>query len=235
MVKNKSLLLPLLLITNLIGPINAAPRLTHFAFGSASVLPVIMHNNEKCVILSREAFGGARGTYDDFGGSRDKGERHPVVTAAREFYEEAILQKTIGLNVQQVQNYIDISKTNNTKYIVGYSQGRVKNVTYITHFDQHKTEFFNNFYPARRRATDHHLREKDRIAIVKWQVLTKTFAKSRNTRNVKIEALVMNPITQKWYKSYVTLRAFFIKKLRPFFLDRPYEPGMDPKIRFYNE
>jgi hypothetical protein len=29
-------------------------------------------------------------SYDDFGGSRSKGERHPILTAAREFYEESI-------------------------------------------------------------------------------------------------------------------------------------------------
>jgi hypothetical protein len=29
-------------------------------------------------------------TYDDFGGSRGKGEKHPILTAAREFYEESI-------------------------------------------------------------------------------------------------------------------------------------------------
>jgi hypothetical protein len=29
-------------------------------------------------------------SYDDFGGSRGKGERHPILTAAREFYEESI-------------------------------------------------------------------------------------------------------------------------------------------------
>lgn len=29
-------------------------------------------------------------SYDDFGGSRGKGERHPIFTAGREFYEESI-------------------------------------------------------------------------------------------------------------------------------------------------
>jgi 8-oxo-dGTP pyrophosphatase MutT (NUDIX family) len=233
--KNRYSLLSLVLLVNLVGCSIPPTKLSQFPFRAASVLPLITHNNELCVILSREAFGSARGTYDDFGGSRDKGEEHPVVTAAREFYEEAILQKTIGLNVKEVQNYIDIIKTDNTLYVVAYSQKHTKNVTYVTDFNQYKDEFLNNFYPARRDVADFHLREKDRIAIVRYEDLEIAAAKTENTKNAKIQALVLDPKTQEWYHSHIKLRPFFVQKLRPFLLNQTYEQGLDEKIRFYNE
>ncbi|HJZ23432.1 MAG TPA: NUDIX hydrolase [Candidatus Babeliales bacterium] len=237
MLKKQSILLPLALLLGLTSCVNtnADSRLSSYAYRSASVLPVVTYDNDAYVILSREAFGKSRGTYDDFGGSRDKGEGHPVITAAREFYEEAILGETIGLTIAEVQDYIDINTTNNTGYIVAHSQGRAKNVTYITDFDCYKTKFLDSFYQARHNATDVHLKEKDRIAVVKWTVLEETFAQSKKVNDLTIKAFVLSPKTKTYHPAHIKLRPYFVKKLRPFFVGEPYTQGLSKKIRFYGE
>ena len=48
-----------------------------------------------------------------------------------------------------------------------------------------------------------------------------------------MDALVLNPLDQKWYTEKITLRPIFVKKLRPFWMDKLYLQGMSKKIRFY--
>lgn len=208
----------------------AAPRLSAYNYGSASVLPVCRHHSGKHIILGREAFGKSRGTYDDFGGSRDKGEDHPVITAAREFFEEAIVALSIKLSLGETQNYIDIAKTSNTTNIIAHA----RSVTYITNFNRYKKLFLNNFYKARKQATDWHCKEKDRIALAKWDILKKTINDNPSNTGLQIEALEVDPLKQLLNKKTITLRPFFVKKLRPFFMDKQYRQGLDKKIRFYN-
>lgn len=236
MLKGKHALFSLAIIFSLVSSNNLnSMRLSDDNYQSASVLPVITFNNHKSVILSQEAFGASRGTYDDFSGGKDRGETHPLITAAREFYEEAILKATTGLTLAQVTDYIDISKTNNTECIVSYSHRRGRNVTYITNFDMYKTMFLNNFYQARKNTTDYHSKEKDRIALVKWSDLEKTFAINKGNKNVTVEALELDPTTKTYHPARILLRPYFIKKLRPFFLNQPYTQGLNKKIRFYRD
>lgn len=233
---------------NAAGFINPAPRLSDLRFKSASVLPYYRDRKKvKKVILSREAYGKDKMTYDDFGGSRDRGEDHPVVTAAREFYEEANIPKTVGLTLPQTQDYIDIAKTKNTKYIIAYSnkQGTC-NVTFVTSFDPYKDALFKNFYDVRKHETRFHYKEKDRLAIVTWQNLKNAitghnrnwFSRSffrASTQNIKVNALVQDPRTKKFHQQIITLRPFLVKKLRMFFMGDKYQQGLNKKIRFYNE
>lgn len=238
MLKKNSLLLPLTLLLN-IASINAAqtgPRLSNYRFKSASVLPIYTYKKTKYAILAREAWGkplnkgGSRGTYDDFGGSRDKGERHPVITAAREFFEEAILSISIGLNLAEVTKYIDIAKTDNTQAIVAYAH----NVAYITNFNPYALTLLRNFYRARRETNDVHSKEKNSIAVVKWDVLKKTIQQNPHDTGVSVEALELNSKTRRFEKKLIPLRTYFVKKLRPFFTEKPYKEGLDKKIRFYD-
>src|SRR5688572_1674937 len=67
------------------------PLLTTVHFTTACGLPFFVQNGNYYFILSREAGGHDKGTFDDFGGKRDPGEDHPIISAAREFWEEAIL------------------------------------------------------------------------------------------------------------------------------------------------
>jgi hypothetical protein len=231
MIKVKNFIISLFVVCNIFSSVLAQiQRLSDYPFNSASVLPVCYHQGKKYAILSQEAFGSAQGTYDDFGGSRDAGENHPLITAARECHEEAIIVLTLGLTLEEFQRYIDIAKTNNTVFIIAYA----KNVTYIVYFDRYKKPLLNNFYRALKKTTDFHSREKNRIALVRWKLLKKTVANAKRASNIQIEALELDPITLLFQKKNVTLRPFFIKKMQPFCMDKPYQQGRNKKIRFYD-
>lgn len=218
-------------------PIQAGQRLSDFDFGAASVLPVFTDAvGTKYLILSREAHGTDKGTYDDFGGKRDyigpkqnqKRESHPVITAAREFFEEAILALSIRLSLQKTREFIDL-KASNTEAVVAYGH----NVTYITDFGVYADQFFDNFYKAFNTTTSKHSKEKDRIAVVRWDTLCTTIAQNKFNTGVTIHALVLNPSGQRWDNERIQLRGFFVKKTRPLFTNQPYQPGSNKKIRFY--
>lgn len=197
-------------------------RLSDSNFGAASVLPFIKQNNKFFFILSREAYGKAKGTYDDFGGSRDPGEDHPVITAAREFFEEAILPG-IGFSLENTLALIDIAQSNKTQYVVVLS----RNVTYITDFTAHAQALFNNFYSTRSKMKDFHFTEKDRLALVDWDLLKTTINNTMFNSGVQIDALVLDPQDLLWKPETIILRDFFVKKLRPFFMTKPYEQGVN--------
>jgi len=206
-----------------------ARRLSAYNYGSASVLPVCRYHSADCVILSREVFGSSKGTYDDFGGGRDKGEKHPLITASREFFEEAILALSLGWTLAEVQNYIDIAKTGNTTHIIVHA----RNVTYIINFDRYTKKFLNNFYKARKQAKDPVWKEKDRVALVKWETLRKAINNYKRNTGLQLEAQEIDPITLQPHTKTITLRPSFVKKVRSFFMNKPYQEGMDKKIRFY--
>lgn len=224
-----------------IQPIPAQPRLADFDFGSASVLPCFTENNIQYCILSREVAGRDAGTYDDFGGKRDPGES-AVVAAAREFSEEAMLEYTIGFSLQNTQNLIDTTATN-TAFVIASSGQDWKNVTYITDFTQYANKFFSQFYKARNIISDPNLTpgltrksryallEKDMVAIVRLDDLKRIITQNTSNVGVTVNAHVLTP--QGLQVGQIQLRGFFVKKLRPFFMDQPYQQGADKKVRFY--
>jgi hypothetical protein len=201
-----------------------------------SFLFFIDTNGTKYLILSREAHGNDRETYDDFGGKRDydfgESENKPepyYFTAAREFFEEAILELSTGLSLPDTLNFIDI-KSNNTEYIIVFSS----NIAYIVDFSIYKDKFFKNFYTAFNTTKNRHSKEKDRIALVKWDLLKNTIKNNKFNTGITIQALVLDPQSLKWNNEPITLRGFFVKKFRPFFTNAPYQPGANKKIRFYD-
>lgn len=237
MKKINQLLLSIITILTILPACNTQPpALSDFQYGSASVLPFYNLRRTKYVILSREKWGRDAGTYDDFGGKRDQGENHPVISAAREFWEEAILDGTVGLSLARTQNYIDITQSRNTHYVVANTTRRgAKNVTYITNFNKYKTQFINNFYKARRNSTKRENKEKDRIAIVKWQDLKDAIVNNQhNSTSVYVSASVINPITNKGEQQQILLRPYLVIKLRNFFRDQPHTKGRSKKIQFYS-
>lgn len=236
--------------------LRADARLSDFDFRSASVLPFITINNKKYFVLSRESMGKSKGTYDDFGGSRDEGENHPMITAAREFFEEGMIQDTIGLDLAATEKFIDVDK-HSTMFVIVFGH----NVTYIVNFNAYAKMFFNNFYSARKKIQEflRDLRnkerlvldnqakkqlslkkkeswvrlEKDSIAIVGWDMLKATIAQNKESTGITMNAAVLSAKDIKWHKEQVTLRPYFVKKLRSFFMDEKYEVAKQKKIRFY--
>lgn len=233
---NRLVLSILTLLTILPACNTQPPALSDFKYGSASVLPFYNTRRTKYVILSREKWGRDAGTYDDFGGKRDKGENDPVESAAREFWEEAILDRTVGLSLMQTQNFIDITKSRNAHYVIANTTRRgAKNVTYITNFNKYKTQFISNFYKARRNSLKIENKEKDRIAIVKWQDLKDAIVSHQHkSHSVYVTASVINPITNKGEEQKILLRPYLVVKLRQFFRDQPHVSGKNRRIHFYS-
>lgn len=237
MLNIKKALAPLLIALAVVCISNGnAMRLSQFAYKAASVFPVYTHRNIKYGIIGREAYGRDRGTYDDFGGSRDPGESHPVITAAREWSEEGLVIETTGMDESAIRNFIDIEKSNNTECIVAYTRSeKVKTVVYITDVGHYRDKLLHNFYGARNKATKFENKEKDRIAIVNLATLKNAIINHKdNTKPVKVRVAVLNECTNTFDKEVVRLRPFFVSKLRFYFLDKPYQQGMNKKIRFYS-
>lgn len=222
-------------------PASLAPQLSELKYTSASVLPYYLDRQGiKKVILADEAHGRDRTTFADFGGKRDRGETHPVQTAAHEFYEEAILPNTLGWSLPQTQDFIDIAKAQNTHFINVFSNKKMCHVTYLTDFTPYRNTLFKQFPIARKNATQHKFREKNRLAIVEWDNLKNTISKQQRSwipknNPVRVSALVQNPRTGRFNTEIITLRPSFVMSLRPFFLNRPYVQGWSKKIRFYSE
>ena len=216
----------------------AAPSLRSFSYDAASVLPVYKDaQGQIWVLLAREAFGADKGTYDDFGGSRDANEAHPLVTATRELFEEINAETTLGMSLSQVRNYIDLPMGNTTN-IIAYEKtfGRPTSmVTYITEFNPalianvHRT-----FYRSVAQQTQFCYREKDKLAVIRLKDLARWIKSTPDVNNTKVLAHVHvkgGGVVQK----PIHLRPIFVRKLQQFFRNDSYVPGKDPRIRFYKE
>lgn len=212
-----------------------AQSLSQYPFNSASVLPFTYFNKKgkqvKYVILGREAGGRDKGTYDDFGGSKEQNEKHPMITAAREFYEEGIVNDTLGWNLTTTRAHIDLNQ-NHTEAILALGTA----VTYITHFSTNDIiNFRKKFEAARAKQTSWKYKEKDRIATVRWDALVAAITNSKNNTGVTVQARLIDPATGKdeAQLSTITLRPFLVKRLRPYVTNQHYQQGKSPKIRFY--
>src|SRR5579862_8585426 len=252
MVHSKKLWLSLFLALNIASPAIGKVqtfRLSQFDHLSAAVLPTFTHRNIKWAILSREAYGRNKSTYDSFSGSKDKGETHPVQTAAHEFLQEAILELVLDWDVKDVKQFID-PNNENTWIVVAYEKEvnrPIRNVTYIVNFNKYKTKLFNKFYAARKQELARYeaaripgryrvSTEKDRLAKVRWKDLEKAIVNQEyKNAPVVVPAYVLDPTTQKFNKEIITLRPILVMTLRPLFLGRTYERGENEKIRYYSE
>lgn len=257
MVHSKKLWLPLLLILNVTFPTFSKVqtfRLSQFDHLSAAVLPTFTHRNIKWAILSREAYGSSKNSYDSFSGSKDKGETHPIETAAHEFLQEAILERVLNWNLDDTETFID-PENEYTWVVVAYEKDKkpnnlksraVRNVTYIVNFNKYKTKLFNKFYDAREQEMARYkaaktpgkyrvTTEKDRLAKVRWSDLEKAIVNQKNGQDpVTVSAYVLDPETKKFNKEIITLRPILVMTLRPLFLKHSYEQGENEKIRYYD-
>jgi len=211
-------------------------ELTEVKCSAASVLSFFINEDgDKCVILGQEASGCDKDTYDDFGGKLERCDKKPAVSAAREFWEEAILLYTIGMVRDDVVNYID-EYNSNTETVIAFKTTRQPYhymITYITDFTPYANVFFENFYKVRNtQKLSHEFREKNSIAIVKWEDLKNAIA-STSGGNVHVYAKVLQNNGEKIYQK-IPLRRIFSSKMRLFFQDKKYRAGSLEKIRFYS-
>lgn len=205
-----------------------APALKDLQYGCASVLPYTSwpsKSNARYVLLGQEAFGRDANTWDDFGGSRDLGENHPIATAAREFAEET---EFLYMNQKQAQRWLEVD-AGNTKVVVAKN----KNATYITRFDQQDLARFTKKFNSRARRNT----EKKALAWVKWDNLEHAISSAQRDSNGKLKSVkVWAQVLDRNNKSHgqlITLRPFLVVKLRDYFTHKNYVTGKNPKIRFY--
>lgn len=82
-------------------------RVDHHYRG-AFILLYFKENNEINFILGREHMGRNKGTWSLPGGSIDKLDgKNPMVTAAREFFEEFLIADTLGISINHVIRYLE--------------------------------------------------------------------------------------------------------------------------------
>ena len=228
-------------ITSSLGAMRAPKQsLSGFKHGGAWVLPITTYykkadkRNIDYVVLAREAGGRDQGTYDAFGGDIEKGETHPVVTAAREFAEEAITSSTMGMNNDAVLNHIDLD-AGNTEAIIAVDDTKYKarNVIYVTNFHESlMTNLKKNFAYARSKATKWKYKEKDRIAMVRFSNLKNAIINSKFNTGVSVLASVTD-LQGNTQSVKITLRPVFVRIMRSYFEGKPHTKGHNSKIQFY--
>jgi hypothetical protein len=256
MIHIKKLWLPLLIACTIF-PVGKEQtfRLSQFDHKSAAVLPTFTHRNIKWAILSREAYGNSKYTYDAFSGGKDQGETNPIQTAAHEFLQEAILEQVLDWDLVDAETFID-PDNEYTWVVVAYDKDKnpnnpqssdIRNVTYIVNFNKHKTKLFKKFYDAREQELARYKAEKtparyrtntekDRLAKVRWRDLKYAIINQENKNDpVKVSAHVLDPTTRKFHEEIITLRPILVITLRPFFLGCDHEQGGNEKIKYYDE
>ncbi len=257
MILNKKFFTPLVIALTIVSSITPHTfHLDQFDHLSAAVLPTFTHRNIKWAILSREGYGiTKKHTYDSFSGGKDKGETHPIQTAAHEFLQEAILEHVLNWNLEDVEKFID-PENEYTWVVIAYEKDTdlnnpknraVRNVTYIVNFNKYKTKLFKQFYAAREQEMARYeaagipgkhrtTTEKDRLAKVRWRDLGNAILNQENKNDpVTVSAYVLDPKTQKFNKEIITLRPILVMTLRPLFLGSEYEHGENEKIKYYDE
>ena len=257
MILNKKFFAPLIALTVISSITPHTFKLDLFDYKSAAVLAFFTKRKEKWAILSREGYGiTKKHTYDAFSGGRDAGEIDVTLSAAREFHEEGILWEAVGLNLEDVEKFINPFTSKNTLLVLAYERDKnnnnpkskdIRNVTYLVNFNKYKTKLFNNFYDARAQeiaryeaagipGKDRHTTEKDRIAKVRWTDLrTAIINQEKSSDPVYVGAYVLDPETRKFNKETVLLRPILVITLRPFLLNCEYEEGNNEKIRYYSD
>ncbi len=207
---------------------NPKKSLKEFSFNAAGVLPMWVSNNNKYVLVSRELYGWDRGTWDSFSGSRDPGEKHPVVTASREFAEETAYALMFE---KQALKYIDVDG-GNTEVVIALKPK--KYVLYITKFSEKDiTRLQKEFYSNIKIVKDPKLKEKDALALVSWNELARTIGNlGASQKKVTIEADIINDQGNR-KKEKIILRPILVDMLKPYFKNEPYQEGKNKVIRFY--
>jgi len=219
--------------------------LKSYSYSGASVLPITTWDGKTdWALLSQEADGRDKDSWDDFGGSRDQGEKHPLVTAAREAWEESVNLLTDPLKKfteKSLRDYIDLKAGNTKDIVISVDKAMV---TYITNFGPDALEqVTKNFYQSLAKATSRHLKEKKALAWVKYDDLKNVIANApRNQQGalitpIKITANIVNPSNPsrggQIKNQSISLRPVFVSKLQEYFKGSDYVEGADPKIKFY--
>jgi hypothetical protein len=214
-------------------------ELEHFAYGAAWVLPLtsyrIENDQTEYIVLGKEAYGPDKGTYDAFGGKKDHSDnKKSLITAAREFVEEAITQLTLDMSIDRAKNHIDLRSQNTTAILaINDIKYKARTVTYLSRFSYSAIEkLVTNFPQARAKVHHHAQREKNGIAIVTRSDFEAAVKGSLKNSHITVSAKVWDDKGNVADET-ITLRPIFVRLMRSYVENKPYEQGKDPRIRFY--
>lgn len=222
--------------------ITAAPRLSQLDFKAASVLPYYYRKNnqntwDKYFILSREridGMGADRGAFDDFGGAREKNQNHPAETAADEFFEEAIIERTLGMNKSCTKKFVE----QNAKHIIAQQMNNQFYVQYIIKLNSSEVnDLYSKFEDAHAKIGNSKgknswkFREKDQLASVKAEDLEQAILQ----RKLNVKAFIRDSKTGKFKQATINLRPVLGRKMRNYFNKNiGYIVGANPIVQIYN-
>lgn len=212
-------------------------------FGGAAILPIVSLPTKKGkpkdhYIISRNAFGQYKGTFDDFGGSRDPQETHPVQTAAREFYEEALAGPVLKKSIKNLEKKIDLAGKDTQAVLVQSipgKGGKSNYVTFIARFGQNSSRKMTHAFGAARAKPGlaFAFKEKDQIALVRVDKLKQALLNNPNNNNVFVPAKVYAGIKPVGKISTIKLHPFFAKRIRAKYQGKPIAIGTDNRVKLY--
>jgi hypothetical protein len=189
-------------------------------FPGASVMIITEKDGEPYMLLGREHYGKNAGKYSDWGGARAGFEKAPLQTAAREFHEEAILKKTLGLSLAQTEKIIAPS----SPYLIMHAAlhkpaALCKHIFLLQLPYEYVDAMIKSFYRARSRSFFLKYREKDQIALVAVSNLVKeSIGKKPHYVVPAIEYLKNGTAIEK----KINLTDFFMESVYPIFATLPY-------------
>lgn len=165
------------------------------------------------VLLGCESSGRDRGTFDAFGGKRDDLET-PIETAAREFAEEAITHETIGMDQAAIMRHLDTQSHTPSLHYLSNSSFGTHLVLYITRFTTDQINALRHRFPkAHRNATSWKFKEKNALALVRFDVLQDAIRNSVTSTRIQVLADVTN-LDRTVSKKKIILRPVLVKCLK---------------------
>lgn len=195
-------------------------------FKAGFVLPCYKnrYNGNVYYLVGQEKNGRDKGTYSPFGGKAEQGEKHPVVTAAREAYEEMNSAQIINMSQQIMQAYID-TKYQNTKAIIALQKSKAQAVViYLTDFGHNRMR--DQFLPYFCGNS-----EIGNVAEVAEDRLKKALQNAKQKRPIRVEATVWSS-GKCLGNQIITLRPI-LGKLKKWFQGDLGIIGKDARIHFY--
>ena len=203
-------------IASLLGMPQDATQEKVFATRScrAGVLVVSSDNHGDYVVLARETQGfRKKGTYDIFGGKKEKGDADAAATAAREWWQEGLGLFGSACTIAKAQESLSPESDILQEVIVNPQQ---KYITFVVRLDPCEigmvSKSFTKKYTQLCKAKSESSRtEKDQLALVP---LVK-FKEALASKNCKVIALVIDAHGVA-HKEFITLRGRMIKNLAQF-------------------
>ncbi len=169
----------------------------------AFVLPYYYdkQTNDHYYLLGRETGGKDKGLYSAFGGSRQKGEGHPLITASREFNEEAHLSIPYngGWAINRLKAYI---RQNKKGIVAKKTEYGNRVVFYIIDFGARNAKrILANFKHGQ---TDDN--EIDQLAQVRCADLVNALTHAQKSKPIKVNAYIWRNGKKMAQQEIITLR-----------------------------